>query len=178
MARAKKLGPAALARLERDRQALRLRSQGMRWADVAREAGFASAEAAIMAVKALLRRETMQDIETARALHRERLETMIRQLILPALNPGAAVKAARENQQPPPMSQDKAIELMRRLLDDLAKVEGTYAPQKAEVTGPRGPIQTERVVIWQPDEIWLEEYRLALMELPADVQPKRMEDSE
>lgn len=174
MARAKTLSPEQVEHLERTRTALRLRAQGMRWADIARETGFPSLEAAIMAVKRLLAKEVPHDVESARALHRERLETLIRAVMLPAINPGAALKVARESQQPAPMAQDKAIELLRRLLDDLAKVEGVYQPIKAEISGPDGgPIETQRtVVVWQPTPEELEQMAYAMRELPPDVQPK------
>jgi hypothetical protein len=155
---------AALARLDRDRRALRLRAQGMPWAEVARECQYASAHAALVAVQRLLKRETHTDVETSRALQRERLELLMRSLWLAAINPGMARKAAQDAKQPPPPDQEKAIELLRKLLDDLSGIEGTKAP--AKIAGPTGgPIEGRVDVIhWRPDEAWMTQYARVLRE--------------
>src|SRR5450759_3145768 len=115
---------ATLARLERDRRALRLRYQGMPWAEIARECGFNAPHSAMVAVQTLIKRETHADVETSRGIARGRIEMLIRLLQLPVLTPGLSQKAAEENAQPKPPSQERAIELLRKLLDDLSDIEG------------------------------------------------------
>ena len=61
---------ARLARLERDRRALRLRAHGMPWAEIARECGFNRTVSAFAAVQALLKRETHDSVETSRGIQR------------------------------------------------------------------------------------------------------------
>lgn len=159
-----RMSPTVLARLERDRRALRLRAQGMPWPEIARECEYHSANAALVAVKRLLRRETHDDVETARKVHRERIEMLMRSLWLAAINPRMALDAARSAGQPDPPSQEKAIELLRRLLDDLADIEGTKAPVR--LGGPSGgPIEGRVDVLhWRPDEAFLAQYARVLRE--------------
>jgi len=157
-----RMNAVALARLERDRRALRLRAQGMPWVEVARECGFNRPNTALAAVRRLLRRETHNDVETSRGIHRERIEMLMRSLWLAAINPGMALQAARKADQPEPPAQERAIELLRRLLDDLAGIEGTKAPVK--LAGPSGgPIEGRvDVVHWRPDEAFLVQYARVL----------------
>src|SRR3972149_174049 len=58
------------------------------------------------------------------------------------------------------------VELVLRLLDPLAKVEGTYAPTRAEVSGTDdGPIEGRiDVMHWTPDDAFLARYARVLKE--------------
>jgi hypothetical protein len=166
---------ATLARLERDRRALRLRAQGMAWVDVGRETGFRSGNAALMAVGRLLRREIAANVAILRALHRERIEMLMRPLWVPAINPGMAQKAARDAGQPDPPSQKEAIELLCKLLDRLAAIEGTRAPIQAQIISDGLPEGRLDVVHWKPDAAFIAEYvrvlrDAGLLEAPVDGQ--------
>jgi transcriptional regulator GlxA family with amidase domain len=153
-----KMNAAALARLDRNRRALRLRTQGMPWPEIARECGFNSGTAAIVAVGRLLRKETAASVELSRALYRERVEMLMRALWLAAIHPGLARKAASEAAQPEPPSQEKAIELLRRLLDDLSNIEGTKAPVRLAGSAG-GPIEGRLDVIhWKPNSEFMTAY--------------------
>ena len=162
---------AALGRLERDRRALRLRAQGMPWPEIARECGYNSGHASLTAVGRLLRRETSASVATSRALQRLRLELLMRSLWLAALNPGMARDAARNANQPDPPSQDRAIELLVKLLDRLSDIEGTKAPMK--LAGPSGgPIEGRVDVIhWRPDEAFMAQYTRVLRDAGLIVEP-------
>ena len=87
---------------------------------------------------------------------------LMRSLWLAAINPGMAQKAAEENAQPKPPSQERAIELLRKLLDDLSDIEGTKAPVK--LAGPTGGQIEGRVDVlhWRPDEAFLVQYARVL----------------
>jgi hypothetical protein len=138
----------------------------MPWSEIARECEYPTPNAALWAIKRLTRRETHDDVEMSRAIHRERIELLMRSLWLAAINPGMAQQAARTAQQPAPPPQERAIELLRRLLDGLAEVEGTKAPIRAELTGARGgPIEGRLDVMhWVPDEAWMVQYVRVLKE--------------
>lgn len=161
-----KTSPAALARLERDRRALRLRSGGLPWPEVARDCGYNSGHAALIAVQRLIRRFTREDIAVAHGIHRERIETLLRSLWLAAVNPGMAQQAARQAGNPAPPTQERAVELLIRLLDQEAKIDGTYAPARAEVSGADGgPIEGRiDVMHWVPDEAFMVMYARVLRE--------------
>jgi len=158
--------PAALARQDRDRRALRLRASGLAYAQIAGECEYTNAHHALVSVQRLLRRQTRAAVEEAKGIHRERLETLLRSLWLPAVNPGMAQQVARQAGHPLPPSQERAIELLIRLLDQLAKVEGTYAPTRAEVSGTDdGPIEGRiDVMHWTPDDAFLARYARVLKE--------------
>jgi hypothetical protein len=152
--------------MERDRKAIRLRARGMAYADVVVECGYTNDVAARKAVSRFLMRENKTAIEEHRGLHRERIETLMRALWLAAINPGVARQAARQAGEPEPPDQIKAIETLHKLLDQLAKIEGTYAPARAEVSGPDGGPIAGRVDVlhWSPDEAFMTQYARVLRE--------------
>lgn len=156
----------AIERLERNRRALRMRRDFMTWPEIARECGFSDQRTAQTAVSRLIKRETHADIVDYRKVHIDRLEALMRSLWLSAINPGMAQQAARTAQQPAPPSQEKSIELLRRLLDDLAGIEGTKAPVHAELSGPNGgPIEGRLDVMhWAPDDAFMSRYVVVLRE--------------
>ena len=158
--------PAALARQDRDRRALRLRAAGLAYAQIAAECGYTNAHHALVSTQRLLRRETRAAVEEARGIHRERLETLLRSLWLAAVNPGMAQQAARSEGHPPPPSQERAVELLIRLLDQSARLEGLYAPTRVEASGTHGgPIEGRiNVMHWVPDEAFMVMYARVLRE--------------
>ena len=165
MVRRSTTSPAALARLERVRAAVLLRASGMPYAQIAAECGFPSPKAAMMAVRRFMAKESRAVRDEARAIHRERLETLLRSLWLAATNPALAQKAARDAGHPKPPSQDRAIELLIRLLDQEARADGLYTV-RAEVSGPEGgPIEGRLDVMhWVPDDAFLARYVRVLQE--------------
>ena len=88
--------PAAIARQDRDRRALRLRASGLAYAQIAGECEYTNAHHALVSVQRLLRRQTRAAVEEAKGIHRERIETLLRSLWLPPVNPGVAHQTARE----------------------------------------------------------------------------------
>jgi len=155
-----------IARRERTRKALRLRASGLSHAQVAEECGYPSPDAARKAVVRLIRAQDKAAVAEAKGIHRERIETLLRSLWLAAINPGMAQQAARQAGHPLPPNQDRAVELIIRLLDQLAKVEGTYAPTRAEVSGTDdGPLEGRiDVMHWTPDEAFMVMYARVLRE--------------
>jgi hypothetical protein len=127
--------PETLARRERVRKALRLRSTGLGYGQIASECAYPTADAARKAVGRLLARQDAEDVRAARAIHRERLDWLLRTFWLAATNPGMAQQAARQGNQPPPPDQIAAAQTILRLMVEQARVEGLYAPTKAEVSG-------------------------------------------
>jgi len=151
-------------RAERARKALRLRASGIPYAQVALECGYPSEDAAKAALRRFMAKEDQAAREDARAIHRERIETLLRSLWLAAINPGMAQQAAREAGHPAPPTQERAVELLIRLLDQSAKVEGIYSAVKAEVSGADGgPIEGRiDVLAWKPDREFMVMYAQVL----------------
>ena len=165
--------PTALARAERVRKALRLRASGVPHVQVALECGYPSEGAAKAALRRFMAKEDQGAREDARAIHRERIEALIRSLWLAAVNPGMAQQAARQAGHPAPPTQERAVELLIRLLRETAKVEGLYAPTRAEVSGAAGgPIEGRLDVMhWTPDREFMVMYASVLRDaglLPDD----------
>lgn len=138
----------------------------MRYDEVVVECGYNTEAAARKAVGRLMVRANVDAVQEAKAIHRVRIEALLQTLWLAAVNPGMAQKAARTAANPQPPDQGRAIELLHKLLDQLAKVEGTYAPVHAEMTGPAGgPIEGRiDVVHWRPDELFMTQYARVLKE--------------
>lgn len=155
-----------LALRERNRKALRLRATGMTYNQIAAECAYLTPDAARKAVGRLLARVDTEDARAARAIHRERLDWLLRALWLAATNPGMALQAARQNAQPLPPDQIAAVHAILRLMVEQAKVEGLYAPTKAEVSGPGGgPVEARVERVLRPDEQWMREYVRAWREV-------------
>jgi hypothetical protein len=156
--------PTALARAERVRKALRLRASGVPHVQVALECGYPSEGAAKAALRRFMAKEDQGVRDEARAIHRERIETLLRSLWLAAINPGMALQAARQAGHPDPPDQARSVELLIRLLDQSARVEGLYAPIRAEVTGSDGGPLEGRVDVmhWTPDREFMVMYAKVL----------------
>ena len=156
----------AQERAERARKALRLRASGVPYVQVALECGYPSEAAAKMAVKRFRAKEDQGARDEARAIQRERIETLIRSLWLAAINPGMAQQAARQAGHPAPPDQSRAVELLIRLLGETARVEGLYAPIRAEMSGTSGgPIEGRLDVMhWVPDDAFMVRYARVLRE--------------
>ena len=156
----------AQERADQNRRALQLRAAGVPYAQVVIECGFPSENAAKKSVKRFMAKEDQGARDEARVIHRERIETLLRSLWLAAVNPGMAQQAARQAGHPAPPAQERAVELLIRLLDQAAKVEGTYAPTRAEVTGAAGGPMEGRVDVmaWRPDEAFMVRYVRVLRE--------------
>ena len=156
----------AQERAERARKALRLRASAVPYLQIAAECGYPSEDAAKKAVKRFMAKEDQGVRDEARAIQRERIETLIRSLWLAAINPGMAQQAARQVGHPAPPDQARAVELLIRLLGETARVEGLYAPIRAEMSGPAGrPLEGRLDVMhWTPDEEFMARYARVLRE--------------
>ncbi len=157
MARHKDLSPEAIEKRERVRKAMELRMAGATWPDIARTVGYNSKQAAQQAVDRLLDRTDVEKVGRARDLHRARIE----RLLLGRWRRAIA-------------GDERAALTCIRLLDQLAKIDGLYAPTKAEITGPGGKPIAGRVdvVTWTPDETFLREFAQAVVEIGGDDEPE------
>jgi len=159
--------PRAVTLFERDRRAMRLRTAGLPWDEIAIECGFVGktpAKAAQMAVLRLMRKYGREDTDAYREFHVRRLEALLRAMWVAATNPEGARKAAKDAGAGDPIDQSQATARILTALDQLAKVHGLYAP--VEISGPAGgPIQGHvDVMHWRPDEAFMAQYARVLRE--------------
>lgn len=137
----------------------------MPYTEIAQECGYPTAHAANQAVLRLIAKERHDDVVEYRAIEQDRIEALMRSLWLAAINPGMALKAARESGQPQPPDQARAVELLTRLIHELADAQGTRE-RKVVLSGPDGgPIPGRLdVVHWVPDDAFLVRYAQVLKE--------------
>ena len=152
--------PNALARLERNRKALRLRIDGRTYESIASECGFNSRHAARKAVVTLLQREVSDEIAVLRAVYRSRIESLLGAIWQAATDPSEAIRTARSSGSPDPIAQDKAVLLAIRLLESEARVDGVF-----DYEAPAQPSEaTARVDVfrWEPSPEWMRQYAAVL----------------
>lgn len=146
--------PRRVALRERDRKALTLRAQGQQYDTIAAACGYPTPDAARQAVKRLLDRQDRESVAEARQLMIQRLETLL-----------AGLWAAATGEAVDPKDHTAAVREASRLIDLLAKVEGTYAPTRSELSGPDGGPVPVAAVTFIPDEAWMREYVRAWRDL-------------
>ena len=161
-----KTNAVTIAYRERTQRAVKLRASGLSYAQVMSECGYPSEDSARKSVTRFMAKEDQGARDEARAIQRERIETLIRSLWLAAINPGMAQQAARQVGHPAPPDQARAVELLIRLLGETARVEGLYAPIRAEMSRPAGrPLEGRlNVMHWTPDAEFMVRYAKVLKE--------------
>lgn len=107
---------------ERQARTLTLRRAGWRYADIARELGYASESGARNAYDVAMRRTLAEPAEDLRRLHHERLEDLIRRAYAIAVAGSSEDRALR------------AIDRLVALLDRDARLMGLDAPTRSRVT--------------------------------------------
>jgi len=117
--------------IEKERQVLELRLASVRWEDIAKTVGYASAGAAYNAYKRALVRTLQEPADEIRNQERERLDRMSNSIYRQALQ-----------------GDLQAIQLMLRIMDRRAKLIGLDAPvkQQMEVTTFEGGTDIDREV--------------------------------
>jgi len=142
-----------------------LRAAGKSYVEVAAECGYPTRQAAEQALRRFMLKADANVRDEARALYHERMEALLRSLWTAAIDPATAL-AERAEGDPKPPTQERAVELLLRLLDQMAKADGIYAPLRAEVTGADGgPIEGRiDVMHWTPDEAFMVRYAQVLQE--------------
>jgi len=119
--------PQAIARMERERTAIALRTRGHNYDDIARECGYADRSGARKAVERGLQRHMRETVEEQRAILLHRTELVISRL-MPLID--------REN---PDL---RAVDRLAKVTDQQAKLLGLYSqpPQQPEL--PAGTTTT------------------------------------
>ena len=125
--------PRRLAAVEKQRQALQLRYGGATYYAIAQALGYATAQGALLAVEAGLRRTVQEPADQLRQLDLGRIDAML-------LAIWAKARAG----------DYEAIDMVLKLLTRRAKLLGLDAPVRQELTGPDGgPIELAAVTLSQ-----------------------------
>lgn len=128
-------------------RALQVRMSGATLEQVAEAVGYNSSQAVWKAITSMLDREQPIAIAEYRAMHVARIERLLMGVWQAAIG-----------------GDDKAQQQALRLLQELGKIMGVYAPIKAEVSGPDGgPVR--EVLTFMPDDEWTNRFAHAWDEI-------------
>jgi hypothetical protein len=140
---------------ERLNTAIQLRVRGAHWSEIATRCGYSSPAAALKAVGAAMASATMRAEETADSM-RDTANLRLEMLLGETLKMLAEDAPLRYDEDGNPDQDDdravklRAVDEARRLVGDLAKLNGVDKPSK-EATG--GEVQTIRIVGVSPADL-------------------------
>ena len=150
--------PTRLRAAERQEQAIKLRRQGLSLAEVARRVGYKTHVGARKAILAGLHRRIAADADAVRAMELERCDALHRKA-------WEDLHAAGDGPQPDDYDDPKvyvaarsqwdrermnAFDRIHRIQNFRAKLVGAHAPDRKEVSGPKGgPVQLSNLDVTQ-----------------------------